>query len=255
MAIRTTWGNPNSSSVDRYVKRTWRLFFVLGKSANSIWQTENHRESQRFNDILIGDFDENYKNIIIKTFMGHLWAFATFSCQYVLKTDDDVYVRVPRLAHWLTKAGQPQRFYGGYLNKGFPVLRDSRSKWFISKQEYNESVYPPYCPGAFHVLSSDILPDLFNYTQYNKPFFIDDAYIGVAASDLGIKAVDIPGFRLRVPMNDADWITATTFGHNLNADTIIRYHQVLTSFSYYNTVFCNYGILCFHNNHNACFWM
>jgi len=230
-AIRKTWGNPNVTS-ENYITRKWRLFFVLGRSSNQHLNEDNHVEALEFNDIIIGDFNDTYKNIHIKTFMGHLWAYKTFACQYILKTDDDVYVRIPRLTHWLTKA-KPTKFYGGLINKRFPTLRDPNSKWYISKEEYNETFYPPYCPGGFHVISCDILLNILKYTQYRRPFFIDDVYIGLAARDLGVKPYWIPGFWFKTPSNDAEFMVSTAVGHNLNAKSIQRYHNMFTALSYY----------------------
>ncbi|KAK3749452.1 hypothetical protein QZH41_003493 [Actinostola sp. cb2023] len=124
-SIRKTWGNSTATPGNT---NTWRLFFALGDTANVVWNRENRREASQFNDVIIGHFMDSYKNMIVKTLMGHLWAFSRFSCQYVLKSDDDVYIRIPRLSYWLSQAGRPRRFYGGLLNEGDRPHRDPKSK-------------------------------------------------------------------------------------------------------------------------------
>ena len=158
--------------------------------------------------------------------MAHFWAFSKFSCKFVLKTDDDVYVRVPRLSRYLSRTRTPRRFYGGFLNEAPTVHRNPSSMWYITEEEFKEPVWPPFSHGAFHVLSTDLLPGYFNYTQFHKPFHTDDAYIGVAARDLGVKAVQIPGFKLAIPDSGCDWLKAMAIGHMIRPEMMLRYHEI-----------------------------
>jgi hypothetical protein len=221
MAIRKTWGN----STDKQSRNKWRLFFALGISANNAYNLKNRQEALQYNDVIIGNFTDIYKNIVIKTFMSHFWVSTKLSCKYVLKTDDDVYVRVPRLLKWLEKEGFPNPFYGGFLNENPVVHRDPASPWFISKEEFNETKWPPFSHGAFQVISTDILPRFFNYTQFRKPLHTDDAYFGVVARHLGVRATQIPGFSLTHPITDCQFMTATAFGHKIDANYMLKYHS------------------------------
>jgi hypothetical protein len=221
MTIRKTWGN----STYKQTRNKWRLFFSLGISANNAYNLKNRQEALKYNDVIIGNFTDIYKNIVIKTFMSHFWVSTKISCKYVLKTDDDVYVRVPRLLQWLEKEGFPDPFYGGYLNKHPSVLRDPRSQWFVSKEDFNETKWPPFSHGAFQVISTDILPRFFNYTQFRKPFNTDDAYFGVVARHLGVTATQIPGFSLIHPITDCQIMTATAIGHEIDALSMLKYHS------------------------------
>ncbi|XP_031567623.1 beta-1,3-galactosyltransferase 5-like [Actinia tenebrosa] len=231
-AIRETWG----SSLEYTRNKIWKVFFVLAISENKTEHEMNLQEASRNNDVIIGNFTDNYESVVLKTFMSHYWVTTRFpSCRYVLKTDDDVYARVPRLLQWLERAGAPNRFYGGYVSVGFKTVRDPKNKWFISKSQYEKEYWPPFCHGAFHVLSTDILPQFFNYTKFGrKPFHTDDTYLGVVASELGIEAKTLPGFDLRYhteyirPRSACDLITSTTMGHMIDAFTMMKYHNFYT---------------------------
>ena len=164
--------------------------------------------------------------------MSHLWALTTLSCKYVLKTDDDVYVRVPRLISWLVKSGSPRSFYGGYISPYHEVARDPSSKWFITNEQYNQTNWPPFCHGAFHVLSSDIIPRYLKFTQIKKPFHTDDAYIGVASKELGINATQIPGFLIDSPeknRTDSEMIALLALGHRIDSNTMIKFYDFYES--------------------------
>ena len=228
-AIRETWGKDMENNCT--VK--WGLFFSLGMSKDEKSNANNRLEAVEYNDLIIGHFEDHYKNIAIKTFMAHFWAFNTFSCRYVLKTDDDVYVRVNKLVHWLHDTGSPGRFVGGLIHPERSIVRKQNgrfSKWYISRQQFNESIWPPFCYGAFHVVSTDVLPAFFYYTQLRKPFHTDDAYLGVAARDLGIRIKQIPGFTMEfMPKTDCQFRNTIAIGHELSPASLKRIHKTYES--------------------------
>lgn len=218
--IRQTWRNSDINI------RKWRLFFSLGLSTDIDQNLKSRQEAKENNDVIIGKFNDSYRNIPVKTFMGHWWAFNTLSCQYVLKTDDDVYVRVPKLSEWLSNLGSPQRFYGGHINKNPAVSRVPKNRWYISYEQYKEAFWPPFCHGAFHVLSIDLLPAYFYYTQVFKPFHTDDAYLGVLARDLGVQVIGIPGFNsYKIPSTDCEFISAVAMGNSIEPHQMIGIHE------------------------------
>ena len=122
----------------------WILVFVLGKVGGKTKDDElNAAEAKQFNDILIGNINENYLNNIIKFYMAQLWS-STLTPKYTLKTDDDVYVRKPFVIQYIVNKNFPSRFYGGTLNPGSPVRRHANGKWSISKKYFGERFWPPY---------------------------------------------------------------------------------------------------------------
>ncbi|XP_031561980.1 beta-1,3-galactosyltransferase 5-like [Actinia tenebrosa] len=221
MSIRKTWGNLTQGKGNQ----KWRIYFALGMSSSYAMNLKNVQEALQYNDIIIGNFSDTYKNIVIKTFMSHFWVYSQFDCMYVMKTDDDVYVRVSRLSKWLEKQGFPNPFYGGFLSENLLVVRDPKSPWFVSKEDFNETRWPPFSHGAFQVVSTAILPRCFNYTQsVKRPLTTDNAYFGVMARDLGVNATQIPGFSLNPPKSDFEVMIATAFGHALDSSAMFKYH-------------------------------
>jgi len=162
-SIRQTWAN-SSSFNNRDSNGTWMVFFSIGLS-NQADDTLNEQEADKNNDIIIGNFTDTYRNIPIKTFMSHLWAYSQFDFTYILKTDDDVYVRVPVLHQWLMDNASSRRFYGGYINRNPIVFRHPGSPWYITYEQFNETKWPDFCHGAFQVLTIDLLPAYLYYTQ------------------------------------------------------------------------------------------
>lgn len=229
-AIRNTWGHVSSKAFDR--NKAWRLFFVLGLT-NKHDDKQNRIESFQNNDIIIGNFTDHYYNIATKTFMGHYWVFTRLKCVYVLKTDDDVYVRVPQTIQWLHDQGSPRPFYGGYVERiKLDVIHDVTNKWYITPKQYDGDLWPPYCHGAFHVLSNDAIPIIVNSSRQRNPPFTDDAYIAVLMHNASIAATPIPGYYLfRNYKYDCDLLTVKATGHKLSATDIMKYYSFYQTYN------------------------
>ena len=208
-AIRQTWGNHGNCEQrkalgdERLKDLRWLLVFVVGKAGRGTNDDElNRAEARQYNDMLIGNITDNYLNNVIKLYMGLVWA-SRFDIKYILKTDDDVYVRIPRILEYLVNATFPKPFCGGVTYWRFgKVYREIGAKWAISWRYYGETHFPKYNPGAFFILSSDLLNRLFNYVYIRKPFHVDDAYIGVAMRDFGVKVTKIFSFALKPNMSE-----------------------------------------------------
>ena len=230
--IRQTWGNRSNceqrkaSEDGRLKDLKWLLVFVLGKAGPETNDDElNKAEARQHNDMLIGNITDNYINNVVKFFMAQVWA-SRFDIKYTMKTDDDVYVRIPRVLEYLVNAKFPKPFYGGWTYAGTLVNREIGGKWTVSWKYYGEKDWPRFNPGAFFILSSDLLTRLFNYVHLRKPFHTDDAYVGVAMRDFGVEITTINSFRISADMPqsirtmaDCYLKSLNAFGHSLDHET------------------------------------
>ena len=87
--IRKTWGNVEETRVPNDL--IWKVVFVMGKPQNAEMDQVIMTEHRSRRDLLIGDYKDEYRNIVIKLLMAFQWA-SQIKCSYVLKTDDDVYI-------------------------------------------------------------------------------------------------------------------------------------------------------------------
>ena len=248
-AIRKTWAK-HRTKCERLLtlknpklkNHQWILVFSLGKG-DTADDKANAEEAKIHNDVLIGNFEDNYINCVMKSFMGRLWV-SSLNVRYVLKTDDDVFVRIPSIIDYLMAQGYPKPFYGGAPYFNFKVDRDPNGKWAISKKYFNEEYFPTFNAGGFYVLSTDILFKLFNYVRQRPPFQTEDTYIGIAARDMNISPQRIPGLLLEDfmsnmlrGMSDTTLIQARGYGHDVDPSTM-------------NTVFNRLEELCARNKTN-----
>ena len=209
-AIRNTWGSGHRTST------VWTQVFVLGKTVDSQLEGEIRNEVTEFNDILVLDIEDNYDNLVIKTFSGFLWGLVHVNPRFILKADDDVYVRVPYLMSWLEHYAPGLLYGGSVVPDGADVRRAANMKNRVSRDCLAQDHYPPYCSGPFYVVSSSALSLIFQSMRKWKAILAEDAYIGLLAHESGLKPVKIPGFEFR-SLQDygrCNWASAVALGHN-----------------------------------------
>ena len=195
MRIRNTW-----AGVTSYKERTIRTVFLLGKPADQ--QAENVprmtvREGRRYDDMVLGDFVDTYRNLTTKHLMGYQWVINHCRPLFVVKVDDDVIVNVFRLIDFLRSptalAWHTNAIYcSAFVNQG--PRRDKRDKWYVSRLEYPHDKYPKYCEGFAYVTSSEAVRSIYDVSQHAKQlFWIDDVFVtGILADEAGTKRIQFP---------------------------------------------------------------
>ncbi len=129
-AIRGTWANLHKRKDPDFLK----VVFLIGNSKDENLNKMIKIEMKTFGDIVLGSFNEDYRNLTYKTRLGLKWAHFNCQANYILKTDDDVFINTYALTNWLQNQAR-MKFYSGWCNFNSPVVRDPNSKW--------NDIYPP----------------------------------------------------------------------------------------------------------------
>ncbi|XP_026882367.2 beta-1,3-galactosyltransferase 1 [Electrophorus electricus] len=191
-AIRETWGEQETyGEAARLV-----TLFLLGHSAEPVLNRMVEQESQVFHDIIAEDFEDSYHNLTLKTMMGMRWASSFCpNARYVMKTDSDIFVNMDNLVLNLLRpdAKPRRRFFTGHVINGGPI-RDTRSKWYMSRELYPESKYPPFCSGTGYVFSGDMAELIYKTSLHTRLLHLEDVYVGLCLRKLGIHPVQNSGF-------------------------------------------------------------
>lgn len=191
-AIRSTWGksDPNND-------RKWHVVFMTGKSNNNATDKKLFQESKIHGDLFICDYKDQYDKILNKLLAAYNWAATVqqkYKFQYILKTDDDVYVNIPRLYRWIDNVGSQQKhLYAGVLYAGI-VTRDKGHRHYVSEDQVPFSYWPPFCKGSMLVLSASLVPKIVKLSRKIQRIIPDDAYVGLIMNELKIKPVKLKGF-------------------------------------------------------------
>lgn len=187
-SIRETWCRASNFNL---VVAPWHCIFLIGYNTELLPRLQE--ETRQHRDILIGSYIDSYRNLTIKIMHGLDWVGQSCGPNYVLKTDDDVYVNTQLLTKLVTNVTAKENVYIGlviYSQSRLRVIRQPMSKWYVSHDQYPDSHYPPYAVGLGYLLSIDLVKKILVASHQIPPFANEDAYVGVLADQ-----VDIPPFR------------------------------------------------------------
>ncbi|XP_064646763.1 beta-1,3-galactosyltransferase 2-like [Lineus longissimus] len=188
--IRETWGSVTNKNVG-----VVRLVFLLGDIDDEYENLETRRESARYGDILLGDFEESFRNLTLKTVMGLGWAtrFCT-RAKYLMKTDDDMWVNIPMFLI-IEQNFELEKVVAGtcWLERWEPH-RNEDDKYHVSEAEYPQKFFPELCVGTAYVMTLQTASDIYR-VHPNIPFFhLEDVYVALCREYLGYGVVPLPGF-------------------------------------------------------------
>ncbi|KAF8681863.1 hypothetical protein HU200_045308 [Digitaria exilis] len=148
MAARRSWMSSvrNSSS-------TVARFFVALNGRREV-NEDLLKEANFFGDIVIVPFIDSYDLVVLKTVAICDYAARAVPAKYVMKCDDDTFVRLDSVMAEVKKISDGKSLYLGNMNYYHRPLRVG--KWAVSFEEWPQEEYPPYADGAGYIVSSDI---------------------------------------------------------------------------------------------------
>ena len=171
-AIRGTWMHDSPTDL---VKLT--LKFIVGMKDLSPEQVDGlSSESDMFQDLLfLSDHKEAYSNLTAKVLSSLVWADRNLDFDFLVKADDDSYVRIPSLQSALQDMGCPHDLYWGYLighsvpeNAG----RWAEKHWTVCPH------YLPYAMGGGYVLSRSVVRIIGQFHSHFKLYSNEDVSLG-----------------------------------------------------------------------------
>ncbi|XP_022080611.1 uncharacterized protein LOC110973807 [Acanthaster planci] len=196
-AIRETWGGERE-----ILGQNLRLLFLMGHTQTDIdlIQKQVKQEDDEFGDIIQADFTESFHNLTLKVVLGLKWV--TQNCRhasYMYKGDDDMFVNFKNIISYLRenriKGSAMTRFFlGSVLYRSVRVTRTS-SKYYVPDRLYSGRYFPPYCSGGGYVISTDVIPEMYQQSLETAFIPIDDAYQGILASKIGMTPTAHKGFK------------------------------------------------------------
>ncbi|KAL3520213.1 hypothetical protein ACH5RR_018362 [Cinchona calisaya] len=149
MAVRKTW---MQSSAIRSANVVVRFFVALNprKEVNAVLK----KEAAYFGDIVIIPFMDRYELVVIKTIAICEYGVQNATAAYIMKVDDDTFVRVDTVLKEIESVSLKRSLYMGNLNLLHRPLRTG--KWAVSYEEWPKEIYPPYANGPGYIISLDI---------------------------------------------------------------------------------------------------
>ncbi|XP_029038411.1 beta-1,3-galactosyltransferase 5 [Osmia bicornis bicornis] len=173
-----------------------RRVFLLGiPKEKDIW-TYIFKESEIHNDLLQGNFLEDYRNLTLKHLMGLRWASRNCKATFLIKSDDDIVLNIFEVLRFLHKRVINENVLSGYVLRKMKPVRISNNKWFVTKEDFSGDVYPDFLSGWFYITNLKNAHLLVSASEKVKNFFwIDDVYItGMLRQECDIKIEELNNY-------------------------------------------------------------
>jgi beta-1,3-galactosyltransferase len=188
MAVRRTWMQYSAVLSGEVAVR-----FFVGLHKNQVVNEELWTEAKTYGDVQLMPFVDYYSLITWKTIAICIFGTEVVSAKYVMKTDDDAFVRVDEVSATLNRNNITSGLLYGLINSDSRPHRNPDSKWFISPEEWSDSTYPPWAHGPGYVVSSDIAKSINRRHKKGrlKMFKLEDVAMGIWISDIKKKGLEI----------------------------------------------------------------
>lgn len=181
MAVRRTWMQYGAVKSGEVAVR-----FFVGLHKNRLVNEELWNEAKTYGDIQLMPFVDYYSLISWKTIAICIFGTEVISAKYLMKTDDDAFVRIDEILTSLNRINVSHGLLYGLINSDSQPHRNPDSKWYISPEEYPEERYPPWAHGPGYVISHDIAKAINNKHKKGrlKMFKLEDVAMGIWINDL-----------------------------------------------------------------------
>ncbi|XP_018796517.1 PREDICTED: uncharacterized protein LOC108973602 [Bactrocera latifrons] len=184
LAIRQTWAHYGT-------RRDVSIAFVLGRSTNESISKELSIENFIYGDMIRGNFIDSYTNLTLKTISTLEWV--DVHCQkakFILKTDDDMFINVPKLLQFIDSHIKDKRVIYGRLAKQWKPIRNKKSKYYVSTDQFSQPLFPPFTTGPAYLITSDVIHLLYERSLHQVYLKLEDVFTtGIVAQQVGIKRV------------------------------------------------------------------
>ncbi|XP_034942398.1 beta-1,3-galactosyltransferase 5-like [Chelonus insularis] len=188
-AIRQTWGH--------FGQRTdVSIVFMLGATTDMKLNKLLQYEQKLYADIIRGQFIDSYSNLTLKTVSALEWINTYCShAKFILKTDDDMFINVPRLLSFIKKHEKDTNVIFGRLARKWRPIRNKKSKYYVSQEQFEQKTFPDFTTGPAYLLSKDVTAKLYGAALDETYLKLEDVFItGIIAHKLGIKRVHVSEF-------------------------------------------------------------
>ncbi|XP_037779390.1 beta-1,3-galactosyltransferase 5-like [Penaeus monodon] len=179
---RSTWANATASGLGVDIAAV----FMVGRAKDERERQIVQEESQRYHDIVQGDYVDHYRQLSLKALSSLAWV--QHHCPQVpwtLHADDDVFIDV-FLMKGILQDFRAETTEAFLCNSEWSRTQRS-GRWAVSHDDFRNDEYPVFCSGAAWVLPTRHLSGLLRASQTAPFLWVDDVYItGILARHAGV---------------------------------------------------------------------
>ncbi|XP_011182379.1 beta-1,3-galactosyltransferase 1-like [Zeugodacus cucurbitae] len=195
-----------------------KIYFLLGRSAPNVDSSNEtsaliHAESEQYGDIIQENFLDTYNNLTLKSALALKWMNQRCGGRvaFFMKADDDTFLNVPNLLHYLLGGTLPlynetmdlydshtylvlsprnrfnvtRNYLGGHLFCSSRPISVVSNKWYMPYYMFPGDKYPKYLSGSAYVMSADVVSRLYEAALNTTFIHIEDVYLtGICAEKI-----------------------------------------------------------------------
>ena len=171
--IRYSWKNSYTEQGKQFLTK-----FVVGTYKLRVEEIASiDAEMKQHNDmLLLADHHESYTNLTRKVLQAFVWADQNVDFSYLLKTDDDSFLKLDAIESELKARTSPLPLYWGFVVKGNSPTKKGRWKelnWKLGRH------YLPYVAGGGYILSRDLVHLIVRNADAVTLYKNEDVSVGV----------------------------------------------------------------------------
>jgi hypothetical protein len=107
-----------------------------------------------------------------------------------------MYINVPKLLKFIESHASANNTIYGKLTHRWKPVRNKESKYYLPKSAYPGTYLPDFCTGPAYLMTSDVVPTLFEEALKLKYVKLEDVVVtGIAAQNAKVRLVDVPEFK------------------------------------------------------------
>lgn len=188
MAVRRTWMQYPAVRSGQVAVR-----FFVGLNQNHTVNKELWDEARTYEDIQLMPFIDNYSLITWKTIAICIYGTQVVSAKFIMKTDDDSFVRVDEVLNSLDRINVTHGLLYGLIYSDLEPHREPDSKWYTTLEEWPDDKYPPWASGPGYVVSKDIAETVSKKHREGqlKMFKLEDVAMGIWILDMKNKGLQV----------------------------------------------------------------
>ncbi|XP_028596659.1 beta-1,3-galactosyltransferase 6 [Podarcis muralis] len=179
-------------------------------------------EQSRHQDLLLlPDLRDSYENLTAKVLAMFVWLDQHLDFRFVLKADDDTFVRLDVLVEEL-RAKEPRRLYWGFFSGRARVKSGGKWKenaWLLC------DYYLPYALGGGYVVSADLVHYLRLTQDYLNIWQAEDVSLGAWLAPVDVKRVHDSRFDTEYKSRGCNNKYIVT--HKQSIEDMLEKHQTL----------------------------
>jgi hypothetical protein len=215
---------------------------VTTSDASRDISTALRHEMTTYRDLLVCDAVDSYQHLTEKGLTALKWIYSKCDLRnldFVFKTDDDVYVYLPRLVQKAYEAIEDGAHFMGVINSKSAVYHSGR--WSVPESLFAGDYYPPYCSGGGYGITRKAFKLLLTSLEKVPIFPMEDVFFTRLAiqwvqPELDIKYFPLawPGSQMELRVNQIKKIVERSdkqemfiIGHPIPPELWIQLHNAL----------------------------